>query len=76
MHQLDDWLRADPSGRYAMTRVRTAELQAEAARERLARSEGSARPAPAGRPGLRTRLGEWFIRFGAALAQGQEQTTR
>jgi len=76
MHEVDDWLRSDPSGRYAIARARSVELQAEAARERLVRPERSARPAPGDRPSLRMRLGEWFIRFGAALAQGREQTTR
>lgn len=71
MHGFDDWQRLDPTEHYIAARERMATLLEEAARERTLSAIRSINE-PATSPGLRTRLGRWLVRFGAALAQDRE----
>ena len=73
MNGFDDGLMHDPHARLALAHARMTELAAEAANERAARALASA-GRTAARSGLRTRLGLWLVRLGAALAQEREET--
>ncbi len=63
MREIEDWTRHDPSGRYAVARVRMQAMEAEAARHRATRTETVP---PAER--VRARLGRWLVRLGQLLA--------
>ena len=58
MREIEDWTRHDPSGRFAVARVRMTERN----RNR--------RPRPADR--VRARLGRWLVRLGQVLADEAE----
>ena len=67
MREIEDWTRHDPSGRFAVARVRMTELEADAARHRATRTETTL---PAER--VRARLGRWLVRLGQVLAEEAE----
>ncbi len=67
MREIEDWTRHDPSGRYAVTRVRMKAMEADAAGHRATRTQAMP-PAERGR----ARLGRWLVRLGQLLAEDAE----